>query len=85
MCTNMVWSSDDVKFQMSASASNPLNEYAPPVDYLLNLHVKKDGIVEIQGTHEGSPCFEFYKQVNLVRLNKCIYMISENLVIHLKL
>jgi len=64
LCTDIVWSSDNVKFQMSASASNPLNEYAPPVDYLLNLHVKKDGTVEIQGAHDGFPCFEFYKQVN---------------------
>ncbi|AUS08913.1 permease [Laceyella sacchari] len=64
LCTNIVWSSDDVKFQMSASASNPLNLYAPPVDYLLNVHAKKDGIVKIQGAHDGFPCFEFYKQVN---------------------
>ncbi|CAM3670729.1 DUF3238 domain-containing protein [Mesobacillus zeae] len=64
LCTNIVWSSDDVKFQMSASASNPLNVYAPPVDYLLTVHVKNDGIVEVQGSHDGFPCFEFYKQVN---------------------
>ncbi|KQL43622.1 permease [Brevibacillus choshinensis] len=64
LCTNIVWSSDSVKFQMSASASNPLNEYAPPVDYLLTVLVNKDGIVDIQGTHDGFPCFEFYKQIN---------------------
>lgn len=62
--TNTVWSSDDVTFQMSASASNPLNEYAPPVDYLLTVQVKKDGSIDIQGAHDGFPCFEFYKQVN---------------------
>ncbi|HDX9589360.1 TPA: DUF3238 domain-containing protein [Bacillus pseudomycoides] len=64
LCTHVVWGSDDVKFQMSASASNPLNVYAPPVDYLLTVHVKKDGTVEIQGEHDGFPCFEFYKQVD---------------------
>lgn len=64
LCTDVVWGSYDVKFQMSASASNPLNVYAPPVDYLLTVHVKKDGIVDMQGAHDGFPCFEFYKQVN---------------------
>jgi len=49
---------------MSASASNPLNVYAPPVDYLLTVHVKKDGTVDIHGEHDGFPCFEIYKQVN---------------------
>jgi len=62
--TDIIWGSDDVKFQMSASASNPLNVYAPPVDYLLTVHVKKDGTVDIHGEHDGFPCFEFYKQVN---------------------
>lgn len=64
MCTDIVWGADDVKFHMSASASNPLNVYAPPVDYLLIVYVKNDGIVEIQGAHDGFPCYEFYKQVN---------------------
>ncbi|MGA3601790.1 DUF3238 domain-containing protein [Lysinibacillus agricola] len=62
--TDIIWGPDDVKFQMSASASNPLNVYAPPVDYLLTVHVKKDGTVDIHGEHDGFPCFEFYKQVN---------------------
>jgi len=65
LCTDVVWGLDDVKFQMSASASNPLNVYAPTVDYLLIVHAKKDGTVEIQGAHDGFPCYEFYKQVNL--------------------
>ncbi|MEH7307499.1 DUF3238 domain-containing protein [Neobacillus drentensis] len=64
LCTDIEWRSDDVKFQMSASASNPLNVYAPPVDYLLTVHVKKDGSIDIKGAHDGFPCFEFYKQVN---------------------
>ena len=64
ICTNIVWSSDYVQFQMSASASNPLNVYAPPVDYLLTVQVNKDGSTDIQGEHDGFPCYEFYKQVN---------------------
>lgn len=64
VCTDIEWGSGDVKFQMSASASNPLNINAPAVDYLLTVHVKKDGTVEIQGAHDGFPCYEFYKQVN---------------------
>ncbi|MFJ7738773.1 DUF3238 domain-containing protein [Lysinibacillus sp. NPDC097287] len=64
MCTNIIWSSDDVKFQMSASASNPLNLKAPPADYLLSVQVNKDGSIDIQGVHDGFPCYEFYKQVN---------------------
>lgn len=67
LCTNIVWTSDDVKFQMSASASNPLNVYAPPVDYLLTVHVKKDGTIDIQGAHDGFPCYEFYKQTDFDR------------------
>ncbi|WP_369899555.1 DUF3238 domain-containing protein [Bacillus manliponensis] len=64
LCANIVWDSDYVTFQMSASASNPLNIYAPSADYLLTVHVKKDGTIQIQGTHDGFPCYEFYKQVN---------------------
>jgi hypothetical protein len=64
LCTDIVWGSDDIKFQMSASASNPLNIYAPTVDYLLTVHVKKDGSIDIQGSHDGFPCYEFYKQVD---------------------
>jgi hypothetical protein len=64
MCTNIEWSSDGVKFHMSASASNPLNVYAPTVDYLLTVHAKKDGSIDIQGAHDGFPCYEFYKQVD---------------------
>jgi hypothetical protein len=64
VCSDIEWGSNDVKFQMSASASNPLNEYAPPVDYLLTVHVKNDGVIDIHGTHDGFPCYEFYKQVD---------------------
>ncbi|KOS68978.1 permease [Lysinibacillus contaminans] len=64
LCTDIVWGEDDVTFQMSASASNPLNVYAPPADYLLTVHVKKDGTGDIHGTHDGFPCYEIYKQVN---------------------
>jgi Protein of unknown function (DUF3238) len=64
LCTNIVWGSDDVNFEMHASASNPLNVNAPPVDYLLIVHVNKDGMMTIKGAHDGFPCLEFYKQVD---------------------
>ncbi|WP_242213541.1 DUF3238 domain-containing protein [Bacillus cereus group sp. BfR-BA-01383] len=64
ICTHIVWNSDSVQFTMSASASNPLNVYAPPVDYVLTVRVKKDGRIDVQGEHDGFPCFEFYKQVD---------------------
>ncbi|MBL3485709.1 DUF3238 domain-containing protein, partial [Klebsiella pneumoniae] len=38
--------------------------YAPTVDYVLNVCVKKDGTIDVQGEHDGFPCFEFYKQVD---------------------
>ncbi|MED1782030.1 DUF3238 domain-containing protein [Brevibacillus fortis] len=65
LCRNIVWKSDEeVSFEMSASASNPLNEQAPPVDYLLSVTAKRDGLVQIEGAHDGFPCFEFYKQAD---------------------
>ncbi|MFS0557974.1 DUF3238 domain-containing protein [Brevibacillus sp. 179-C9.3 HS] len=65
LCRKMEWRSDEeVSFEMSASASNPLNEYAPPVDYLLSVTAKRDGLLQIDGAHDGFPCFEFYKQVD---------------------
>ncbi|HWI46721.1 MAG TPA: DUF3238 domain-containing protein [Rummeliibacillus sp.] len=70
LCNDIVWSSDDVRFQMSASASNPLNEHAPNVDYLLNVQVKNDGSINIQGEHDGFPCFEFYKQVDFGQIDQ---------------
>ena len=41
MCTDIVWNSGGVQFKISASASNPLNVYAPPVDYVLHVCVKR--------------------------------------------
>lgn len=64
VCTHIVWNSESVQFKMSASASNPLNVYASPVDYVLTVRVKKDGRIDVQGEHDGFPCFEFYKQVD---------------------
>ena len=33
VCTNIVWSEDEVSFAMRASASNPLNAWRPATDY----------------------------------------------------
>lgn len=64
LCTDIHWGEDDVTFTMSASASNPLNVKAPPADYLLQVHVKKDGTGELTGAHDGFPCYEIYRQFN---------------------
>ena len=81
VCTDITWNSEGAQFKMSASASNPLNVYAPPVDYVLNVCVKQDGSIDIQGEHDGFPCFEFYKQVDFGSFEKYIHMILEKLVI----
>lgn len=49
---------------MRASASNPLNAAAPAADYLLTIHVNKSGVAQIEGAHDGFPCYEFYKQTD---------------------
>ncbi|TVX93523.1 DUF3238 domain-containing protein [Paenibacillus agilis] len=63
-CTDIEWREDDVCFKMRASASNPLNDSAPPVDYLLRVNITREGTVSMTGEHDGFPCFEFYKQSN---------------------
>lgn len=64
VCTNVMWGTDEVSFEMRASASNPLNAAAPAADYLLTIHVNKSGVAQIEGTHDGFPCYEFYKQTD---------------------
>lgn len=64
VCTNIVWGEDEVSFEMRASASNPLNAAAPAADYLLAIRVNKSGTVQVEGVHDGFPCYEFYKQVD---------------------
>ncbi|WP_049969207.1 DUF3238 domain-containing protein [Haladaptatus cibarius] len=62
-CTDPVWHDDHVEFEMHASASNPLVPHPSPVDYVLELTVRRDG-VEVRGQHDGFPCFEFYVQTD---------------------
>ncbi|PEK90237.1 DUF3238 domain-containing protein [Bacillus toyonensis] len=66
VCTNIVWSEDEVSFEMraSASASNPLNAAAPAADYFLTIRANESGTVNIEGVHDGFPCYEFYKQID---------------------
>ncbi|MFP5110677.1 DUF3238 domain-containing protein [Neobacillus sp. C211] len=64
VCTNVVWGADEVSFEMRASASNPLNTAAPAADYLLTIRVNKSGVAHIEGSHDGFPCYEFYKQTD---------------------
>ncbi|HDR4708206.1 MULTISPECIES: DUF3238 domain-containing protein [Bacillus cereus group] len=69
-CTNIVWSEDEVSFEMRASASNPLNAAAPAADYLLAIRVNKSGTLHVEGVHDGFPCYEFYKQVDFGSFEK---------------
>ena len=64
VCTNVVWGSDEVSFEMRGSASNPLNLAAPAADYLLTIRINKSGVAYIEGSHDGFPCYEFYKQTD---------------------
>ncbi|MES5939315.1 MULTISPECIES: DUF3238 domain-containing protein [unclassified Bacillus cereus group] len=64
VCTNIAWGTDEVSFEMRASASNPLDTAAPAADYLLTIHVNKSGTLYIEGKHDGFPCYEFYKQTD---------------------
>jgi hypothetical protein len=63
-CTNIVWSEDEVSFEMRASASNPLNAAAPAADYFLTIRVNESGTAHVEGLHDGFPCYEFYKQID---------------------
>ncbi|WP_308637508.1 DUF3238 domain-containing protein [Paenibacillus silvisoli] len=59
------WEASSVSFVMKASAANPLRPAAPAVDYEMRVIVhEEDGTVEVKGSHDGFPCFEFYKQVD---------------------
>jgi hypothetical protein len=58
------WSGDTVSFTMRASASNPLRPGAPTVDYSLQVITQRDRTVKVKGSHDGFPCYEFYKQVD---------------------
>ncbi len=64
VCTNIVWRADEVSFEMRASASNPLNTAAPAADYSLTLRVSESGLAQVEGSHDGFPCYEFYKQTD---------------------
>lgn len=59
-----MWSGDTVSLTMRASVSNPLRSDAPTVDYALQINAHKDGTVQVKGSHDGFPCYEFYKQVD---------------------
>lgn len=58
------WTEDAVSLTMRASAGNPLRPDAPTVDYSLQIIAYKNGNVQIKGSHDGFPCYEFYKQLD---------------------
>ncbi|BBI36629.1 DUF3238 domain-containing protein [Cohnella abietis] len=61
---NETWTEDAVSLTMRASAGNPLHPDAPTVDYSLQIIAYKNGEVQIKGSHDGFPCYEFYKQLD---------------------
>lgn len=62
-CTDITWDDDGGRFTTAASVSNPLDEAAPPVDFVFEVRVSSDGTVDFAGRHDGFPCFEAYKQI----------------------
>lgn len=62
-CDNIEWKENGITFEMKASVSNPLVPTAPTVDYHLSVSVL-NGKMKVSGSHDGFPCFEFYRQVN---------------------
>ncbi|QHW31714.1 DUF3238 domain-containing protein [Paenibacillus rhizovicinus] len=59
------WEAMSVSFVMRAHAANPIRPEEPAYDYMLRITVNgEDGSVDVKGSHDGFPCFEFYKQVD---------------------
>jgi hypothetical protein len=64
-CGVIEWKEGLIEFEMRASARNPLIVNADTVDYSLRVSVRQtDGQVTVRGSHDGFPCYEFYKQVD---------------------
>ncbi|ULL18040.1 DUF3238 domain-containing protein [Paenibacillus sp. H1-7] len=61
---NEQWSEDAVFFTMKSSVSNPMRRDAPAPDYILHVKVQADGKIHAKGSHDGFPCYEFYKQTD---------------------
>ena len=57
VCTNIVWSEDEVSFAMRASASNPLNAKTPLI--ILTIRANESGTVNIEGVHDGFLAMNF--------------------------
>lgn len=58
-----VWYEDAVAFTMRASVANPIVP-APTVDYVVHVTASQYGDVRVKGSHDGFPCYEFYKQLD---------------------
>lgn len=61
---NEQWGEEEVSFTMKSSVSNPMRPDAPSPDYVLRVKVQADGTTQVQGSHDGFPCYEFYKQTD---------------------
>ncbi|WP_375103242.1 DUF3238 domain-containing protein [Paenibacillus sp. RS8] len=61
-------SSDYMKFVCSCSVGNPFipnpDVFNGNIDYEFTLYVYKNGIISIQGSHDGFPAYEVYTEAN---------------------
>ncbi|MFF2156958.1 DUF3238 domain-containing protein [Paenibacillus chitinolyticus] len=52
------------KFRLKAAVSEPFQWYAPDIDYDFTFTVYDSGLVQVQGSHDGFPCYEVYKKID---------------------
>ncbi|CAI6081965.1 hypothetical protein PAECIP112173_03385 [Paenibacillus sp. JJ-100] len=62
--SNKVITSSSASFSLRASAANPLNSDAPPIDWEYSVTVTSQGKVTVKGRHDGYPAHEIYKRVD---------------------
>ncbi|MBJ6360939.1 DUF3238 domain-containing protein [Paenibacillus sp. GCM10012307] len=51
-------------FKLTGAVSEPFQWYAPDIDYDFKITVYSTGLVQVEGAHDGFPCYEVYKKVN---------------------
>ncbi|MGZ8888876.1 MAG: DUF3238 domain-containing protein [Halobacteriota archaeon] len=66
-CIKVLWayfSDNYCQFRSTASCTNPLAPVAPASDYDFTVTVYRNGTVHIQGSHDGFPAYEVYKNID---------------------
>jgi hypothetical protein len=53
-------STDKVTFKVHHAVANPLNGYAPPINYDYTASIQSNGAFSISGTHDNTPSFSIY-------------------------